>query len=167
MTAHPVSETELRLVERFLYDEAALLDQRDFESWLALLDEDITYLVTTQVARRTEDGVTRLAVVDDRGEKLRLRVAQLADPNLTHAENPSSLTRRFISNIRASRSGDSYEVTSNLLVHVSRANGAPAELIAGLREDRLRKQGDSLCIANRSVHLDQTVLHAGTLSILL
>lgn len=38
-------------VERFLYDEAELLDARRFEEWLALFAEDATYEVPLRITR--------------------------------------------------------------------------------------------------------------------
>ena len=49
VTTEPSTEQQLeqllleRNIERFLYTEAELLDQRRFEEWLDLLTEDIHY----------------------------------------------------------------------------------------------------------------------------
>ena len=57
--ASPMNDTKSRAVDagtyleiqRFLFREAALLDRRDYEAWLALTAEDIHYRVTAAVTR--------------------------------------------------------------------------------------------------------------------
>lgn len=168
MTGKTVSDTDYFTIQRFLHHEAALLDEGDYIAWLSLLTDDIVYRVTTQVARRREDGTLRHAIIDERADSLILRVKQLADPLLTHAENPPTLTRRFLSNFRMSEGKDGHcAVVMNLLVHFSRATVPDGSFYVGQRRDVLRRTDDGLRIAERQVDLDQTVLIGGTLSTLL
>ena len=155
-------------IQQFLVDEAALLDERRFGDWFALLTEDITYRVTAQVVRNTEDGPQEYEIIDEDYETLSLRVDQLGDPRLTRAENPPSLYRRFVSNFRVSRiePSDRFSVITNLLVYKCRPSTGVTELYAGERHDRLRQIDGRLCLESRIVRLDQAVLAAGTLSTL-
>ena len=154
-------------IQRFLADEAELLDRRAFAEWFDLLTPDVSYRVAVHVARRTEDGAQMHDIIDEDRENLRLRVDQLANPRLTKAENPASLYRRLVTNIRADRTetADVFFVRTNLLVYKSRHGGG--DLYAGEREDTLRRVDGRLRIAARLVRLDQTVLRGGTLSTLL
>ncbi|MBT5049557.1 MAG: aromatic-ring-hydroxylating dioxygenase subunit beta [Rhodospirillaceae bacterium] len=168
MTTGPVSDVEFLRIQRFLHDEAALLDARDYEAWLDLLTDDIVYRVTTQVVRRSEDGAQRTAIIDERADSLRLRVEQLADTALTHAENPPTLTRRFLSNFRMSQDdGGDYQVEMNLMVHINRGTVPDGSVYVGQRRDVLRRNGDGFQIADRQVDLDQSVLTNSTLSTIL
>ena len=98
-----VDDAEYNEIQRYLNREAAMLDRREFTEWLALLADDVTYRVTLRRARDDEAGPERYAIVDDDRANLELRVNQIADPRLTRAENPPSLTRRFVSNMEATR----------------------------------------------------------------
>ena len=155
-------------IQQFLVDEAALLDERRFGEWFALLAEDITYRITAQLVRNTEDGLKAYGIIDEDRESLKLRVDQLADPRLTRAENPPSLYRRFVSNFRISRiePGDQFEVITNLLVYKNRPSTGVTVLYAGERRDRLRRIDDRFYLESRVVNLDQAVLEGGTLSTL-
>jgi len=164
-----VSDAEYLEIQRFLYHEAAMLDARDYLAWLALLTDDITYQITTQLMRPAEEPVQRFAIVDEEAESLTMRVQQLADPKLTHAENPATLTRRFLSNFQITHgtSPNHYDVSANLLVYQNRTTGPAGGFLVGMRHDVLRRVDGALKIADRSVDLDETILRDGTLSILL
>jgi len=169
MSGEPVSDGDYIAIQRFLHHEAALLDGRDYESWLALLTDDITYRISAQVTRRAEDGMADYAIVDDDAEALCLRVAQISDPKLTHAENPPSLTRRNLSNfiISHGEAPDNFACRCNLLLYRSRTSVPEGHLYSGERRDVIRRIGGKFRIARRDARLDQTVLTEGTLNILL
>jgi len=164
-----VSDAEYLEIQQFLYHEAALLDCRDYAGWLGLLADDINYRITIQQVRPADEDVQRFAIVDEAADSLTLRVEQLADPRLTHAENPATLTRRFLSNfhITHAASPDSYEAVANLLVYRNRTSGPAGGFLVGVRRDVLRRIDGALKLADRCVDLDETMLRDSTLSILL
>ena len=164
-----VNDSDYLEIQRFLYQEAALLDRRDYGDWLALLADDIVYRVTTQVVRPADEVVERFCIIDDTAESLEMRVRQLADPKLTHAENPATLTRRFLSNFHITHCAapDSYTAVANLLVYRNRTTEPAGGFLVGERCDVLRRIDGALRIASRCVDLDETILRDGTLSILL
>ncbi len=164
-----VSDAEYVEIQRFMHHEAALLDRRDFMAWLDLLTGDIGYRISAQVARQAEAGPEHYAIVDEDAASLALRVRQIADPKLTRAENPPSLTRRFVSNLEAMHAAppDTFAVATNLLVHRARARDRETGLYVGERRDVLRRTGGKLLLAERHVMLDHTILHNGSLSTLL
>ena len=63
-------------IQRFLTDEAVLLDNLEYEEWFALLTQDISYRISTRLVRDREDRVQNFEIVDEDYEHLKLRVAQ-------------------------------------------------------------------------------------------
>lgn len=165
----PASDAVFLEVQRFLNREAALLDRRDYTAWFALLTEDVKYVVTARVSRPAETGPLDYAIIDEDADTLRLRVLQIGDPRLTRAENPATLTRRFVSNfeVEAAAPPDDFVAHSNLLVYRQRGTAPDGDFYAGQRRDVLRRDGASLRIAERLVRLDHNVLFDGSLSIVL
>lgn len=164
-----VSDAEYVEIQRFMHHEAALLDRREFLAWLDLLTDDIGYRISMQVARQAEAGPEHYAIIDEDADSLALRVHQLADPRLTRAENPPSLTRRFVSNLEATHAAppDTFVVATNLLVHRARSRTQETGTYVGGREDVLRRSDGKLRLASRHVRLDHTTLHDGSMSTLL
>ena len=165
----PVSDAAFLEVQRFLNREAALLDRRDYMAWFDLLTEDVKYVVTARVSRPAESGPIDYAIIDEDAEALRLRILQIGDPRLTRAENPATLTRRFVSNfeVGVAATPDDYVAHNNLLVYRQRGTAPDGDFYAGQRRDVLRRDGVSLRIADRLVRLDHNVLFDGSLSVIL
>ena len=164
-----VSDAEYVEIQRFMHHEAALLDRREFMAWLELLTDGIVYRVSVQVTRQGEFGPEHYSIIDEDTDSLTLRIRQLADPRLTRAENPPSLTRRFVSNLEATHAAppDTYTVVTNILVHRARARIKETGTYIGERRDVLRRSNGQLLIAERHVLLDHTILHDGSMSTLL
>ena len=165
----PVGTDIFMEIQRFLANEAALLDRLAYREWFALVTEDISYRITTRIVRHRDGGMGEHAIVDEDFISLRLRVDQLADPKLTLAEDPPSFCRRFITNIRADHGGepDSYLVAANLRVFKNRPSNDATAFYVGERRDALHRVDGALRIAARVVRLDESVLQGGTLSTLL
>lgn len=154
-----VSADDQHLIEQFLYREAALLDHREYLAWLGLLTDDVSYKVMGQVIRDAAIGNIELDLIDEDPASLRMRVEQIATPRLTHAENPPTMARRFISNVQASHGpgADEFSVEANLLIYRNRASLPDGALYAGERHDVLRRVDGQLRLARRVVRLDQAV----------
>ena len=165
----PASDAAFMEVQRFLNREAALLDGRDYAAWLGVLTADIRYVVTAGVSRPQEDGPLDYAIVDEDAEMLRLRVLQISDAKLTRAENPPTLTRRFVSNLEVEEAGapGRHVAHSNLLVYRQRGTAPDGDFYAGRRRDVLRRVDGSLRLADRLVRLDHNLLFDGSLSVIL
>ena len=165
----PVSVNLYDEIQRFLFGEAALLDQTAYLEWFSLLTDDITYRVFTRLVVEGEGGIQEHGIIDEGKDHLELRVRQLADPKLTRAENPPSFHRRFVSNIRADHGEqtDSFIIRANILVYKHRPSNNDIIFYVGKRRDLLRRVDQKLCIALREVHLDQSVFVGGALSTLL
>jgi PAH dioxygenase small subunit len=168
MAEDGVSDRDYIEIQRFLHREAALLDRREYRKWLALFTDDVNYRIAQQVARDAQAGNLDYAIVDEDHENLTARVAQLADPKLTHAENPPSFVRRFVSNCEPNRGAvpGEYLVESNLLVYRSRSTLPEGRIYVALRNDVLRRIDGALRISRRDVRLDHPILFDGVVSTL-
>jgi 3-phenylpropionate/cinnamic acid dioxygenase small subunit len=167
--SRPVDDATYVQVQRFLFREAALLDQRDYASWLALTTEDIRYRVNAMVSRDAGAQAVEYAIVDEDRVGLKSRIDQISNPRLTRAENPPSLTRRVVSNIEAYKSASAEElhVNSYLLAYRSRPSLPEGGFYVAERRDLLRRTAEGWRLAQRDVHLDQVMLFDGALSTLL
>ena len=156
-------------VERFYYDEAALLDAHRYEEWLALFSDDARYFMPirrTRTQRELDKEFTRpgeMAFFDDTKQLLEGRVAKLKSGR-AWAEDPPSRTRHLITNVRVVKDdGRTLEVESNFHLYRTRLNSEETSWI-GSRRDVLRRAGGSFQIADRRIFLEQTVLLARNLS---
>jgi 3-phenylpropionate/cinnamic acid dioxygenase small subunit len=162
----PVSEADYAAIRDFLFDEAALLDDRRYPDWLALLEPDISYRVAAHVVRAAGTGPKEVLVLDDRIADIEMRVKQLSTPNLTYAENPPPLFRRFVSNIRVKTGEQPNEYSTHSYLLMYRDGGTmPAPFVYSLvRRDTLRRIDGALRIAGRIAHLDQSIIGSANLS---
>jgi len=160
-----VSERDYRDVCEFLFGEADLLDARDYAGWLGQLSAHVTYRVFAHVLRDAAAEPQTYDIFDETAATLERRILQLENPRLTHAENPPSMTRRFVSNIRVRRGEDleTFAVTSNILVHRSRGSLAAPWQYAGRRSDILERR-ERIYLAKREVALDHSVIDSWNIS---
>ncbi|MBV8538638.1 MAG: hypothetical protein JO128_23770 [Alphaproteobacteria bacterium] len=155
-------------IQKFAFHEAALLDRRRYVDWLALLTDDIVYRVSVQWVQGAAETNPDVWIIDEDFAQLKLRTEQIASPRLTHAENPATLTRRFVTNIQVARGMNpaEYLVDANLLVYINRAGVPQGAVYSGERQDILRRVDGRLWLARRHVRLDHSVMHGGPVSTL-
>ena len=152
------------MVEDFLYQEAALLDEWRLDEWLALFTADGRYLVPT-TDLPDGDPQKDLVFIDDDMVRLRARVERLKSRH-GHREYPSSRTRRFISNIRLKVEDDGLVVTSSFLVY--RFRMGESSPYVGWYEHRLKRVEGELKIHHRKAVLDlEALTDHGAVSIIL
>lgn len=161
--------------QRFLHYEADLLDHREFDAWLGLLDEDIAYrMPLTRNVRRDAmaqeySGKQDAAWFDEGIETLRQRVAQIKT-GIHWAEEPASRVSHLVTNIRMldvtpdEGGGERVRVRSRFLIYQNRLQ-AEVNLFVGKREDVLRRRDGRWTILAREIHLDQNVLLSKALTI--
>jgi 3-phenylpropionate/cinnamic acid dioxygenase small subunit len=161
-------------IEDFLYLEAELLDDRKLRDWLDLLTDDIRYWMPIRYnpLDRPDDVSDELArpgdgfYFDDDKTSLRIRVERLYTKN-AWAEMPPSRTRHLVSNVRLKKDdGVEIEVHSNFLVYRTRLE-TDQDIFVGMRKDILRRVNGEFKIAKRTIVLDQAVLSAKNISVLL
>lgn len=178
----PAKQDVVHDVEQFLYREARLLDERDFQQWLSLLTEDIRYwmpimsrkyLVSSKAVsildrdryqEREFSQEGELAILDETKESLAKRIARL-DTGMAWAEDPPSRTRHFVSNIEVHEGDKESELTvySNFIMYRTRAE-TEQDFYVGSREDIVRNVHGDWKIAYRKVILPQNVLSAKNVS---
>jgi len=171
----------LRDVERFLYREARLLDERRFHEWLELFTDDVRYWMAGRSTRYppSSQAITvldrdrrqalevedELAILDETKGTLGGRIARL-DTGMAWAEDPPSRTRHLVTNIEVEPGDTPSELTvySNFLVYRTRAE-SEQDLYVGARQDVLRRVDGAWKIARRKLVLDQNVLLPKNVSI--
>lgn len=167
----PYGSDAYSAVLEFLYREAEILDERRHEEWLALLTEDVRYLVPVRVtsAHSLDDSALGdMAHFDEDRYSLRKRADRFATEH-AWAEDPPSRTRRHITNVRCYEADTAGEVIarSNLLLFRSRGDVHDHDLLSATRTDVLRRDGDALKLARRTVLLDESVLRTQNLAVFL
>src|ERR1700735_506627 len=93
-------------IEEFLYEEAALLDERQYAQWLSLLTDDMSYFMPLRrnvkfgdhARENTREGKD-ISWFDEDKWTLSKRVEQIMT-GIHWAEEPSSRVCRLISNVQ-------------------------------------------------------------------
>jgi 3-phenylpropionate/cinnamic acid dioxygenase small subunit len=154
-------------VEQFLYQEAALLDERRYEEWLALIAADIHYFMPIRENvkfgewdKENSDPASEIAWFDEGKEVLEGRVRQLMT-GVHWAEEPVSRIRHLISNIRVvDVQGEEIHTSDTFFVWHNRLLDE-VNLFAGRRDNILRRDpATGFQLAKRTILLDQSVLLA-------
>jgi len=165
LAAQQLQAISRQMIEEFLYEEAALLDEWRLDEWLELLTEDATYEVPSTDTPEG-DPKTTLSLVADDITRIRARVKQLLGKS-AWAEHPHSRTRRLVSNVRIREvQGESIAVTANFVVY--RMRFEQMDTYVGRYEYTLVRRGDALKIRSRKAILDLESLRPhGKVSIIL
>lgn len=154
-------------VEQFLYNEAALLDERRYEEWITLMANDIHYFMPIRKNvkfgewdRENSDPASEISWFDEGKDVLEGRVRQLMT-GVHWAEEPVSRIRHIISNIRVlDVQGDEIVTSDNFFVWHNRLL-EEVNLFAGRRDNVLRRDPETgFKVVKRTILLDQSVLLA-------
>ena len=158
------------VASRFLAFEASLLDQRRFDDWLDLLDEEIIYEVPIRLAKASFADETRSGGhrMYDTKARLRTRVDRL-NCNSCWSESPPSRTLRVVGSVIASATDrpDVLEVESALLLYRQRSDDAPGDVLAARRVDLIRTGHDGVKLLRRRALIADTVLRTPNLGVFL
>lgn len=124
-------------IEAFVFREARLADESDYEAWEALLTDDIHYWVP--LGRADYGPGTKMSFINDNRTRLATRIRQLRTGH-RHAQTPPSPMRRVISNVELlEKNAAEYVVTANFVLfeHSVQATGNlrlwSGRIIYGLR----------------------------------
>ena len=157
---------------QFYIREAWLLDERKFTEWLDLFTEDVLYFmprrknVPRRELHREVTPLGDLALFEDDKRYLEMRVARL-DTGMAWAEDPPSRTRHLIGNLVAEPlNNGEVQARTAFLVYRSHLE-TDQQLLAGSREDVLRRVDGAWKVAKRTIVLDANVLLDKNLSIFL
>jgi 3-phenylpropionate/cinnamic acid dioxygenase small subunit len=141
-------------VEQFLYREARLADESDYDSWEALWTDDALYWVP--IGGAGGDPQREMSVIYDNRARISTRLKQLRTGK-RYAQAPPSNLRRLLSNIEflggrtTSACDTDLEVGANFLAIESRARGT--HLWGGRATYRLRRVDGELRLAYKKVVL--------------
>jgi 3-phenylpropionate/cinnamic acid dioxygenase small subunit len=137
-------------VEQFLFLEARLADESDYDGWEALWTDDAIYWVPA--GRADADPGTAVSVIFDNRSRIATRLNQLRTGK-RYAQSPVSNLRRLISNVEVlgQTEGGDTEVGANFLLLESRARGL--QLWGGRTTYRLRRVDGGLRLAYKKVVL--------------
>jgi 3-phenylpropionate/cinnamic acid dioxygenase small subunit len=145
-----------------LYDEAAALDERRFDDWLAMLATDIVYQAPIRLTRtgpnRDRDVMRTMFHFDDDYGSLLMRLGRLQKS--AWAEDPPSRCRRFVTNVRIAEceTANEYEVVSYLFMERSRGDNPDNERMTAERRDVWREVDGAYKLTRRELIVDQSVL---------
>lgn len=140
---------ELREIERFLLDEARLLDERRFENWLELFADDGVYWLPSEPEQQSADSTLSLIYEDKPG--LRLRVRRLLHPGML-VQVPIPRTHHHVSSINAGALQPAMrEAHSMQILALSRAG--PVEWFSARCTHVLRRDGGGWKIVSKRVDL--------------
>lgn len=157
----------------WLVEEAYLLDDQRYDDWLALLTDDIHYLMPVRVTTALGAGydtAPKMAHFDENKYSLSRRVARFQTEH-AWTEDPPSRLRHYITNVRtfATDRDDELIVDSAVMLYRSRGDVRDATILSAGREDLLRRDPDgaSWLLARRTILIDDSVLNTQNLAIFL
>ena len=162
--------TGLFRASQFLAYEAKLLDERRFEEWLDLMDDEIVYEVPGRIAKTRfadETSPGALRICDDK-KMLQIRVNRL---NCGHcwSESPPSRTLRVVGSVMVNATDEPtvLAVESALIIYRQRGDDAPGDIVPVRRSDRIRFAAGRPTLLRRRALITETVLHTPNLGIFL
>jgi 3-phenylpropionate/cinnamic acid dioxygenase small subunit len=166
-----------REIEEFLYDEANLLDERQFKPWLDTLANDLEYFMPMEynvkfgehASRELTTREKQMSWFNEGKWTLGKRVDQILT-GVHWAEEPMSRVSRLVSNVQLTgmrTSGDGeleVDVSSRFLIYQNRCE-YEQYFFVGSRKDRMRKTAEGWKLCRREIRIYQNVLLAKNLSI--
>jgi len=161
-------------VEQFLYAEAQLLDDHEFNTWIKLFTDQAHYWVPTRNTRTNRERGKEIAArgegahVDDDMVRLRGRVRR-STSGLAWSEEPPSRTRRLLTNVRIrQRDTGVLDVRLNFWVYRGRLE-RHQDWFVGERFDVLTPDDGPFgyLIVDRKIVLDQSTVLAPNMSVFL
>ena len=157
--------------QQWLVDEAYLLDAQRYEDWLALLTDDIHYIMPVRVTTALGagyDSAPGMAHFDENKYSLGRRVARFQTEH-AWTEDPPSRLRHHVTNVRTLATEDPGHliVDSGVLLYRSRGDVRESALLSAGREDLLRRTTDGWQLARRTILVDDSVLRTQNLAIFL
>ena len=152
-TVRPVDVDLLREVEQWVFREARLADEGDYDGWEALWTDDGVYWIPAN--GDDTDPTSQMSILFDNRSRIALRVRQLKHDK-RHSQNPKSRLRRILGNVEIldvdpSAVGGDVVVGANFIVYESRERGTT--IWGGRSEYRLRRVDGAWRMARKKVML--------------
>ncbi|MGQ0619336.1 MAG: aromatic-ring-hydroxylating dioxygenase subunit beta [Panacagrimonas sp.] len=153
----------LRIVEQFIYREARLQDEHEYDAWEALWTDDAIYWIPAN--GDDIDPETQMSIVYDNRSRIGLRIKQF-HTGKRHSQTPRSRLRRTVSNIEIlERRGEELRVGANAMIFES--NSRADTVWAARYEYLLRCEVGGLRMARKKVMLVNNDKALYTLSFLI
>jgi len=167
----PFSDERHLQAHQWLVDEAYLLDAQRYGDWLALIADDIHYIMPVRVTTALGagyDSAPGMAHFDENRYSLGRRVARFQTEH-AWTEDPPSRLRHHVTNVRTFATDDPSHlvVDSGVLLYRSRGDVREPTLLSAGREDLLRQTADGWQLARRTILIDDSVLRTQNLAIFL
>lgn len=147
-----VAALDQAAVERFLYQEARLLDERRYDDWVALFTEDGVYWVPSGHDGPPQSSV---ALIYDNTPRLRERLTRMGS-RAFWAQQPPTHTTRLIGNVLVqpgAERADEIDVECRFILALLRRHRQA--LLSGVARYRLRTAADGYRIREKVVTLQE------------
>jgi 3-phenylpropionate/cinnamic acid dioxygenase small subunit len=167
----PVGSVIYNKLLETLYDEAAALDERRFDDWVGMLNEDLVYQAPIRITRtgpnKDRDVMRTMFHFDEDYGSIQMRTGRLQKS--AWAEDPPSRCRRFVTNVRVGEceTAGEYEVVSYIYLERSRGDNPENESLTAERRDVWREVDGAYKLASREIIVDQSVLGMSNLAVFL
>ncbi|MFT3804487.1 MAG: aromatic-ring-hydroxylating dioxygenase subunit beta [Burkholderiaceae bacterium] len=136
-------------VTQFIYREARLQDEHQYDEWEALWTDDAVYWVPAN--GDDIDPEKKMSIVYDNRSRIALRIRQY-HTGKRFSQTPQSRLRRLVSNVEVlADDGREIRAAANAMVFESQTRGDV--LWASRNEYTLRRDGDRLRMALKKVML--------------
>ena len=147
--AIPAGASLIEQVTQFIYKEARLQDDHQYDAWESLWTADGVYWVPANGDGGDPEQV--MSIIYDNRSRIALRIRQF-HTGKRFSQTPRSRLRRLVSNIEVLREeGDEILVTANAMVCESQTRGDFTW--ASRNEYLLRRDADGLRMARKTVVL--------------
>lgn len=173
LKSRPVNYNEPLYYEAFgfLQNEASLLDNKKWREWLTILSENLHYRMPVRTVPQSREPASEFSNemyhFYDNYKTIAMRVERMYT-ELAWAEDPSSRTRRFITNVRVSELEDNkLEAKSYILLMRSQHDIAKYQMLSAERIDILVQTDSGLKMEKRDIYVDQTTLGVENLAVFL
>lgn len=164
-----MTRAELQSVaQEFMAWEAKLLDERRFEEWYELLDDELLYEVPLKIARQqmNEETPDYGYRIRDFKSHIRVRIDRLSTGH-AWAEMPVSRTLRMVGSVFAALTDipDVISVESAVMIYRQRGHDEPGDMIPVRRQDLLRMTEKGPVLLKRTAYITEVTLNTPNLGV--
>ena len=142
--------TDIRKIEEFLYDEAALLDNPDLDRWMELFTEDGTYWMP--VAEDQADPINHISIFYDDRVMMEVRRRNYVHPRAASKDHHTRCSH-VIGNVRTAGTNDTGDLVVTSNQHVLVYYRDEQRTFGAKMEHHLVPGGDSYRIRHKKVTL--------------
>ena len=145
-----MSNVDLKAVENFLYEEAAVLDRPDLDAWLALYTQDGTYWMPAMEDQ--PDHLNHISHMYDDRVMMEIRRRNFVHPRAA-SKDSAVRSSHLIGNVREKGKTDAGDLIISSNFQVVMWYRDEQRLFAGTYEHHLQPKGDSFLIRHKKVML--------------